>query len=478
MHINKAKNKNRDIRALQEINVPPNIPIISIPTNITVHLGAPEDDAENVTVPFIDYIKNVASSELYPTWPDSSLRANIIAITSVALNRIYTEWYRSRGYNFDITNDTRYDQSYVHNRGIFDNISIIADQIFNYYLARTGQDFPLYARFCDGRISLCDGLQQWGTVELANAGYTFEEILRYYYGENIEIITNAPQTDVQRTYPGGTMSLGYSSLNILRMQYNLERIRLNYPAIPSISQIDGFFGPETEAAVKAFQGIFQLPQTGVIDEGTWYRIIRTYTAVTKLAELSTEGLIFNELYGITSEQFLEGDVRPGVDLLQYALNVLSAFYDTVPAVPITSVYDYRTRDAVLQYQKIMGLPQTGIANEATINSMYVTVMGILEAIPPEGVYIPVLRWPGINYSLGHESPGVYVIQEMLSYISLIMPEIPYINPNGIYDETTQRAVTTFQSLNGLDPTGTVNEQTWNLIVSVYRQQRFGGITIV
>lgn len=478
MHINKAKNKNRDIRALQEINVPPSIPIISIPTNITVHLGAPEDDAENVTVPFIDYIKNVASSELYPTWPDSSLRANIIAITSVALNRIYTEWYRSRGYNFDITNDTRYDQSYVHNRGIFDSISIIADQIFNYYLARTGQDFPLYARFCDGRISLCDGLQQWGTVELANAGYTFEEILRYYYGENIEIITNAPQTDVQRTYPGSTMALGYSSLNILRMQYYLERIRINYPAIPSISQIDGFFGPQTEAAVKAFQGIFQLPQTGVIDEGTWYRIIRTYTAVTKLAELSTEGLIFNELYGITSGQFLEGDVRPGVDLLQYALNVLSAFYDTVPAVPITSVYDYRTRDAVLQYQKIMGLPQTGIANEATINSMYVTVIGILEAIPPEGVYIPVLRWPGINYSLGHESPGVYVIQEMLSYISLIIPEIPYINPDGIYDETTQRAVTTFQSLNGLDPTGTVNEQTWNLIVSVYRQQRFGGITIV
>lgn len=477
MYIKRSKYKNEAMCAMQEINVPPSIPIISIPTNITVHLGAPDDNAENVTVPFIDYIKNVASSELYPTWPDNSLAANIIAITSVALNRFYTEWYRSRGYNFDITNDTRYDQSYVHNRGIFDSIAEIADQIFNYYIARTGQTFPIYARFCDGRISMCDGLQQWGTVELADAGYSPEEILKYYYGENIEIITNAIQTDVQQTFPGA-MSLGDSSLSVIRMQYHLERIRLNYPAIPPIPQIDGYYGEETEAAVRTFQGIFQLPQTGVIDEGTWYRIIRTYTAVTKLAELSAEGLMLNELYDITSEQFLQGDVRPGVDLLQFALNVLSAFYDTVPAVPITSVYDYQTRDAVIQYQKTMGLPETGIANEVTINSIYRTIIGILETVPPEGVYFPVLKWPGVIYTLGHESPGVYVIQEMLSYISLIIPEIPYMEPNGIYDETTQRAVTEFQRLNGLEPTGIVNEQDWNLIVSVYRQQRYGGITTV
>jgi len=476
VHIKKSKNKDKVIHALQEINIPPSIPVISIPTNITVHLGAPGDDAENVTVPFIDYIKNVASSELYPTWPDNSLIANIVAITSVTLNRVYTEWYRSRGYNFDITNDTRYDQAFVHNRGIFDSISLITDRIFNYYIARTGQTFPIYARFCDGRISVCDGLQQWGTVELADAGYLPEEILKYYYGENIEIITNAPQTDVQSTYPGEPLSVGDSSLNVLKMQGYLERIRRNYPAISAITPIDGFFGETTEAAVKTFQNVFQMPQTGVIDEGTWYRIIRTYTAVTKLAELSTEGLFFNELYGITSGQFLEGDARPGVDLLQFALNVLSAFYNTVPAVPITSVYDYQTRDAVLQYQKTMGLAQTGIANEETINSIYMTIMGILEAIPPEEVYIPVLKWPGIIYSLGHESPGVYVIQEMLSYISLIIPAIPYIEPNGIYDETTRNAVTVFQNLNGLDPTGTVDERTWNLIVSVYRQQRYSGIT--
>lgn len=475
MHIKKSRNTSKVINTLQEVNIPPSIPVISIPTNITVHLGAPDDDAENVTVPFIDYIKNVASSELYPTWPDNSLIANIISITSVALNRVYTEWYKSRGYNFDITNDTRFDQAFVHNRGIFDSISLITDKIFNYYIARTGQTFPIYARFCDGRISVCDGLQQWGAVELAYAGYTPEEILKYYYGENIEIITNAPQTDVQSTYPGEPLSLGDSSLNVLRMQLSLERIRRNYPAIPAITPIDGFFGEMTEAAVKTFQNVFQLPQTGVIDEGTWYKIIRTYTAVTKLAELSTEGLIFNELYDITSGQFLEGDVRPGVDLLQFALNVLSAFYDTIPAVPITSIYDTQTRNSVLQYQKTVGLPQTGIANEETINSMYGTVTGILEAIPPEEVYIPILQWPGIIYSLGYESPGVYVIQEMLSYISLIIPAIPYIEPTGIYDENTQSEVTIFQNLNGLEPTGTVDEQTWNLIVSVYRQQRYGGI---
>ncbi len=472
---NKYNAKIKDINSLREITLPPSEPTISIPTNITVHLGAPDANAENVTVPFIDYIKNVASSELYPTWNDNALEANMLAIISVALNRIYTDWYRSRGYDFDITNDTHYDQAYIHNRGIYDTIDIIANNIFNYYIARTGQTFPIYARFCDGRITQCDGLHQWGTVDLANAGYTPEEILKYYYGENIEIITDVPQTDFQRTYPGKPLSLGDSSLKVLRMQSHLDRIRRNYPGIPAISPIDGYFGESTENAVRTFQAVFQLPQTGVIDEGTWYKIIRIYTAVSKLAELSTEGLIFSELYGITTEQLLEGDIRPGVEILQFALNIISSFYSTVPSVPITGIFDSQTRNAVLQYQKTMNLPQTGIANEETINSMYSTVIGILETIPPEEVYIPQIRWTGVNYALGHESPVVYLIQEALSYISLIIPVIPYIEPTGIYDKATENAVKAFQTTQGLEATGIVDEQTWNTLYSVYRQQRYGGI---
>ncbi len=470
----KSKKKNDIMHTLQEINLPPSIPIISIPTNITVHLGAPDDNAENVTVPFIDYIKNVASSELYPTWPKNALIANIHAIASVALNRIYTEWYKTRGYDFDITNDTRYDQAYVPNRGIFSNIAEIANQSFHYYITRTGQNFPLYTRFCDGRISQCEGLLQWGTVELANAGYTPEEILKYYYGENIEIISNAPQIDVQNTYPDEPLKLGDSSLNVLKMQGYLNRIRRNYPAIPAITQIDGFYDETTEAAVKSFQNIFQLPQTGQIDEGTWYRIIRIYTAVTKLAELAAEGLMLDELYGITTGQLLEGDVRPGVELLQFALNVLSSFYSTIPPVQITGIFDNQTRNAVIQFQKTMNLPQTGIANDETINAMYNAVLGILKSVPPEEVYIPTVRWTGITYGLGHQSPGVFIIQEMLSYISLIIPTIPYIEPSGTFDENTQNAVRTFQNLQGLKPTGIVDEQTWNTIVDIYRQQRYGG----
>ena len=167
----------------------------TIPTNVTVHLGAPNTQARNVTVPFTDYIKNVASSEIFPSWPQAALRANILAQISYTLNRVYTEYYPSRGYDFDITNDTRYDHAYTENGEVFDTVSVIVDELFNNYIRRKGTVEPLAAKFCDGRITLCDGLLQWGTVELANQGYDTLEILKYYYGDDIEIVENAPLDD-------------------------------------------------------------------------------------------------------------------------------------------------------------------------------------------------------------------------------------------------------------------------------------------
>lgn len=450
--------------------------LVTVPTEITVHLGNPDEAAENVTVPYIDYIKNVASSELYPTWPEDALRANIHAITSIAMNRVFTEWYRSRGYNFDITNSTQYDQSFVLNRGIFDTVSVIADEIFNQYIVREGQVQPLYATFCDGRISQCNGLLQWGTVDLANQGYTPMDILKYYYGENIEIVTNPPVGNVESSYPGEPLKLGDSSLYVLRMQLYLDRIRSNYPGIPQIQPIIGHFNESTEQAVKAFQSAFNLPVTGVIDQATWYLIRRIYNAVTKLAELTAQGILLSRLTNITQETFLQGDIRPRVEVIQYALNVLSVYFPTIRGVAITGIFDEQTREQVIEFQKTVNLEPTGVVDAETFDMLMSSLFGILDTLPPEAVYLPELRWPGVNYTLGDEGPGIYFIQEMLSYISLIIPAIPYIEPNSVFDETTQRAVRAFQETQEINQTGIVDSVTWNAIVDVYRRQRYGTVS--
>lgn len=448
---------------------------VTIPNTITVHLGNPDEDAENVTVPFLDYIKNVASSELYPTWPENALRANINAITSVALNRVVTDWYRSRGYDFDITNSTQYDQAFVYGRGIFDSISIIADEIFTHYIIREGQIVPLFATFCDGRVSQCDGLQQWGSVELAENGYTPIEILKYYFGDDIEIITDAPIGDVEVSYPGEPLQLGDSSMDVLIMQMSLDRIRLNYPAIPRIEPLSGYFNESTEAAVRAFQSVFNLPVTGIVDQATWYMIRYIFLAVTKLAELTAQGISISQLLGAIEEISLEGDVRPRVEFIQYALNVLSVYYPTIQPVAITGIFDPQTREQIIEFQKTVNLEPTGVVDVATLEALAASLFGILDTLPPEAVYLPILRWPGIVFTPGDEMPILYLLQEMLSYISLIIPAIPYIEPNGILDENTQRAVREFQRIQGLEPTGIIDEQTWNAIVEVYRQQRYGTV---
>lgn len=451
---------------------------VTIPEFITVHLGYPDDEAENVTVPFIDYIKNVASSELYPTWPENALRANIHAIVSVALNRVVLEWYRARGYDFDITNSTQYDQAYVHNRGIFENISNIVNEIFTHYIVREGQIIPLFATFCDGRISQCSGLHQWGSVDLANEGYTAEEILKYYYGDDVLIVRGAPVGGVGLAYPGEPIELGDSGIIVLRQQLGLNRISDNFPAIPRIEPADGYFGPSTEFAVMMFQEVFHLPVSGVIDQATFYAIRQIYTAVSKLSELAAAGSIYEEIYEITRGTLLEGDIRPRVVLLQYILDVLSLYYENIPPIAYTGIFDEQTRLGVIEFQKVIGLPATGIVDDETWDALFDAILGIFETLPPEMVYFPYIRYPGIEYGRSEaEQPGVFIIQVMLSYISLVIPSIPSINVDGIFDEETERAVIAFQTMFGLNPTGMVDEATWNELERVYREQRYSGVTV-
>ena len=451
--------------------------IVPFPLTITVHLGAPDDEALNVTVPYLDYIKNVASSELYPTWPEEALRANIHAITSIAMNRIFTEWYRGRGYDFDITNSTQYDQAYVHERGIFDSVSNIANEIFDEYVIREGHIEPLFTEFCDGRISQCNGMYQWGSVDLADQGYSAIEILRYYYGEDVTTVPFTFAAEVAGTYPGFPLVLGASGIPVFRMQHSLNRISRNYPGIPSV-EINGYFDERTEEAVRAFQEAFGLPVTGIVDSDTWYRIRRIYVAVTRLAELITEGLLVMDLITLYSNVLLEGGNRPVVVLLQYFLNLLRDEFPTIPGISLTGYFGPETTEAVKAFQNAVGLPPAGIVNQETWNILYRNVYEILVNTPVENIYLPNVNFMGITYSegMGARYPGILILEIMLSFISLNVPEIPQVVPDGIFDVNTRNAVTAFQNIYGLEPTGIVDAATWNRIVEIYQDLRYNSVT--
>lgn len=359
----------------------PDTPTIfpSIPETITVHLGSPNAPARNVTVPFTEYVKNVASSEIYPTWNESALRANILAITSYALNRVYTEYYRSRGYDFDITNSTAIDQSFVEGRSYFENISRLVDELFDSYIRRTGYIEPLAAKFCDGRETTCSGLSQWGSEELAQQGYDSVEILRFYYGDDIELVTNAPITDITESYPGTPLQFGSTGPFVTSIQSALNRIGQNYPAIPKINPVDGIFGAATEEAVRAFQQIFSLNADGIVGPATWYQIIRIYVAVLRLAELQSQGQ--QQYYISTYPQDLSlGDSNDYVRQLQYMLDVVSEFIPSIPPITETGTYDIATRDAVRAFQSFVGLPVTGAVDAPTWDAIYSQFSSVEETV--------------------------------------------------------------------------------------------------
>ena len=346
-----------------------------IPQRITVHLGPPNSNAQNVTVSFVDYIKNVASSEIYPTWDDSALRANILAIVSFALNRVYTEFYRSRGYAFDITNSTAYDQFFVNGRSYFTNVSRLVDDLFNDYLRRPGFVEPLAAKFCNGTTVTCDGLSQWGSQNLAQQGLSSNQILRSYYGD-VETVTNAPIQGITSSYPGTPLRRGTSGPSVVTIQVELNRISQNYPAIPKIPSVDGIFGAQTEAAVRKFQEIVNLDVDGVVGRATWYALVRYYIAVTRMAELRSEGQRFYANSWATTDPIEQGDRGVKVEHLQYMLNVLSAYIPEIPSVTVDGVFGAGTYNAVVAAQRRFGLPQTGVVDFQTWDEIYDQFSGI------------------------------------------------------------------------------------------------------
>lgn len=348
-----------------------------IPKNITVHLGAPDASAANVTVPFIDYVKNVASSEIYPTWERSALTANILAIVSFALNRFYTEFYRSRGYPFDITSSTAIDQKYIYGRNIFGSISQLVDTLFNDYLRRKTFVEPLAAQFCNGTTVTCDGLSQWGSQSLAQQGQNAIQILRRYYGNNIEIVNDAPVRGYTPSYPGSPLRRGASGPKVVQAQVMLDRVARSYPAIARISPIDGIFGSQTESSVRTFQRIFNLGVDGVIGQATWYQLVRLYVGINRLTELNSQGQTFYGVSWQAPSNLSSGSTGQKVSQLQYMLNVVSEFVPSVPSVTQDGIFGPATQRSVLAYQRFAGLTVDGIVGPATWDSLYNRVSGIL-----------------------------------------------------------------------------------------------------
>ena len=341
-----------------------------VPRTITVHLGLPDQWAENVTVSFPDYVKNVASSEIYPTWEPAAIRANILAIISFALNRVYTEFYPSRGYNFQITSTTQYDQKFIRGRNIFENISQMVDEIFNDYIRRRGYVEPLAAKFCNGTTSKCAGLSQWGSQELAQDGLNSMEILRHYYGNDIELVVDAPIQDLTNSYPGTAMRMGSVGQNVTVVQAMLNRIAQNYPAIPKISPVTGVFEEDTRSAVTTFQRIFNLDPDGVVGKATWYKMVYLYSGILQLAELVSQGQTFVTVEFQFSGPLEEGDSGPEVGILQYMLALLAQFDNSLSPMAVDGEFGPSTTQAVRAYQQLVGLTPNGYVDETTWTSIY------------------------------------------------------------------------------------------------------------
>lgn len=452
--------------------MPTGLPVI--PETITVHLGEPDQNALNVTLPFADYVMNVASSEIYPTWPDSALRANIYAQVSFALNRIYTEFYRSRGYDFDITNSTRYDQYFVNGRDIFSNIRNLASELFNDYLRRPGTVEPLFAQYCNGTTVTCDGLSQWGSVNLAQAGYTPYRILTNYYGPNLEIVQNAPVGSIEDSSPEVPLRLGSFGAQVRTLQIRLNRISDNYPNIPKIPSINGIYGIETENAVRSFQETFGLTVDGVVGKATWYAVQRIYIAVKRLNSLNSEGLQFADVSQEYAGVLRLGDANTGVSLLQYYINYLSAYYETIPPLAIDGVFGEATRNAVYAVQNTFGLPVDGVVGEQTWETITNAYYGIIRRIPVSFVEGNIIPYQGTILRQGDQSEEVRVLQEYLNYISRFIAEIPSVSPTGYFGPQTQASVVAFQRLYGLPANGAVDAATWAAIADLYSDLYIGG----
>ena len=437
-----------------------------VPNNIIVHLGKPSDNGRNITVSFTDYISNVASSEIYPTWPIESLKANIYTIISFTMNRIYNEWYRSKGYSFDITSSSIYDQAFVENRSIYENINNIVEEIFNNYIVKGNSIQPYFTRYCDGRKTTCDGLSQWGSVSLANQGKNYLEILKYYYGNDISIKMDAPVGDVLEGYPGYIVKLGSAGNPVLLIQRDLRRIRKNYPAIPNITNTLGIYDEETVNSVKKFQEIFSLPVTGNVDKATWYKIKYVYTSVKKLSDLYSEGLSESEATFLYEDELNYGDTGIEVEHIHYFLDAIAFLDPDIPRLKTNSIYNDNSITMVKAFQSKYGLPVTGVftyRDWKVLKDIYDKILLNLNNDYVNDLY------PDYFLVKGSSGDDVLRFQRYLLLICRYDHSIPGVRVNGIFDDLTEKSVLKLQKKYGFDVNGVVGPLLWRKVVELSKR---------
>lgn len=357
---------------------------VIIPDLITVHLGIPTSSAQDIQVTFPDYIANVACSEIYPTWPEASLEANIWVQITFALNRIFTEWYRSQGYAFDITNSTTVDQYFKVGQTIHDNVQQLVSRIFNQYVRRSGRVAPFFTSFCNGTTATCNGLSQWGSEQLARVnGLSALEILRYYYPADVEVTETNIFSGYIESYPG-IQRLGSTGADVETIQVQLNRIRQDFPGIPVITDPLGEFGSSTEQAVRVFQGAFGLAVDGIVGKSTWYKLSYIFVAVAKLAGLESEGVEIGVGTVPPNVTLSQGSTGMDVIMLQHLLDFISVYYPVVPTVTLNGIFGADTTASVRAFQQLMGLSQTGIVDAASWDALYDVYWGIINngTLPP------------------------------------------------------------------------------------------------
>ena len=440
-----------------------------IPTEIIVHLGSPDVAARNISVPFIEYIKNVASGEIYPNWPLDAIKANVLAQISFALNRIYNEWYPSKGYDFDITSSPAFDQSFVENRQFFEVISQVVDELFNDYIVKNGQVQPYFAMYCDGKKVTCEGLSQWGTVELANQGKGPLEILRNYYN-NISLVYNAEVSDNIRTYPLFPVELGTSGDFVRMINIQLNRIGQNYPAIPVIKNDSVYFTVDMVDAVKKFQEIFNLKVNGIVDKATWYKIKYIYNAVKKISDIYSEGISIDEASLVFSKKLKLGDSGRFVRAVNYYLNTIAYFDDDIPYLELSGDdYTEDTQEMVIVFQNKYNLLADGVVDQETWRVLRKIYKEVISNLDDEYVTYLDEFFSGRYLSRGMKGRDVLALQKYLYIICKNEGEIPGVEVSGEFDRLTEDSVKYLQKKYGFEVNGVVGPSIWYKIVELSKK---------